>query len=64
MINFSDMIDMKRYRPGKEVKCMLLYFPIAKEYVVHKDCDSALGKFAFKDKNSNVFLTSLHCGKN
>jgi len=49
MIHLNEMIDMKKYKPGEKIKCMLLYFPQVKEYRIHTDYSNAYCSFAFID---------------
>jgi hypothetical protein len=53
MINFSDMIEIEKYRPGVKIECMLLYFPVVKKYKIHYDYDTADGSFIFKIDDQN-----------
>jgi hypothetical protein len=55
MINFQDMVDIKRYKPGEKIKCMLLYFPNVNKFKVHYDYCSSGDLFTFTDVGTDIF---------
>jgi hypothetical protein len=50
MIKKEDMNLMEDVRPGRAVKCMILYFPNVEEYKICTDPFASTEKFVFKRK--------------